>query len=155
MIQVISDRLIVEKFIPTSTWERDGHGQAHINGDVPAQPGVYLFVIGGKIYYVGSAVSSLRSRMASYRRRQNGGLPSRPVHIELSKALDEGKLVEVFTLVIPEPIEVGREGLPVDYAIGLEAGLIRTLNPPWNRRGSKLVLDEIDGGVAPESSLSR
>jgi hypothetical protein len=32
----------------------------------------------------------------------------------------------------------------IDYAVGLEAGLIEAIDPTWNRRGRKSVLDKID-----------
>jgi hypothetical protein len=34
--------------------------------------------------------------------------------------------------------------LPIDYTVGLEAGLIQVIDPAWNRRGRRLVLDDID-----------
>jgi hypothetical protein len=48
----------------------------------------------------------------------------------------------VYILAIAPVIELGRHGLPVNYLIGLEAGLIEKLDPAWNRRGRKVVLEE-------------
>ena len=50
---------------------------------------------------------------------------------------------KVHTLVIDQPLQDGLDGLPIDYTVGLEAGLIQVIDPTWNRRGRKLVLDEI------------
>jgi hypothetical protein len=118
---------------------------------VPKAPGVYLFIAGGIVKYVGSAQKSLHARMKSYERRQRDQkltllVPqsTRPIHRELGKAIDGHKAVEVHTLVIPNPLQDGVDGLPIDYAIGLEAGLIQAVNPAWNRRGRTLLLDDID-----------
>jgi hypothetical protein len=51
--------------------------------------------------------------------------------------------VEVYTFVVERPLHDGPNGLPIDLAIGLEAGLIRILCPSWNRRGRTPGLDEI------------
>ena len=67
---------------------------------------------------------------------------TRPVHAELGRAIDGNMPVEIHTMVIDQPSR--SDGLPIDYAVGLEAGLIEALDPAWNRRGRKSVLDEID-----------
>jgi hypothetical protein len=135
---------IAEKFEKTGTWRRNEQGQAICDGPIPTSPGVYLFIVGGAVKYVGSALKSLHSRMRSYERRQRDQKSRRPVHLQLGRAIEKHSIVEVHTLVIKNPIKSDPTGLPIDYAIGLEAGLIQALDPEWNRRGRKLVLDDID-----------
>jgi hypothetical protein len=136
--------LIAVKFQKTGTWHRNEQGQAICVGPVPKSPGVYLFVVDGVVHYIGSSLKSLHSRMRGYERRQRGRTPQRPIHSELGNAIEARTVVKVHTVVIKEPIQYDPDGLPVDYAIGLEAGLIQALNPMWNRRGRKLVLDNND-----------
>jgi hypothetical protein len=58
------------------------------------------------------------------------------VHRKLREAINDKLAVAVYTLMINEPI-ANEHGLPVDHAIGLEGGLIRAIDPAWNRRGRK------------------
>ena len=78
--------------------------------------------------------------MQGYKRRQREVFCSitRPVHVALKLAVINGLLVEVYTLVITSRILYPNHGLPVDYLLGLEEGLIRTVTPKpeWNRRGT-------------------
>jgi hypothetical protein len=136
--------LIAAKFERTGTWRRNKQMQAICEGSIPPAPGVYLFIVGGVIHYVGSAQESLLSRIKSYERRQRDRTSARPVHVELGIAIDGSLPVEVHTLVIDQPLQYGLDGLPIDYTVGLEAGLIQAIDPAWNRRGRRLVLDDID-----------
>jgi hypothetical protein len=141
------NNLIAAKFEKTGTWRRNEQQQAICDGSVPTSPGVYLFIVGGVVRYVGSAQRSLFARMKSYERRQRDRTSTRPVHAELGRAIDGSLPVEVHTLVIDQPARTCSDalgGLPIDYAVGLEAGLIEAIDPDWNRRGRRSVLDEID-----------
>jgi hypothetical protein len=57
------NRLIAAKFEKTGTWRRNEQQQAICDGSVPTSPGVYLFIVGGVVQYVGSAQRSLFARM--------------------------------------------------------------------------------------------
>jgi hypothetical protein len=138
------NELIAAKFERTGVWRRNEQGLSLCEGPIPKSPGVYLFIVGGVIRYIGSAQRSLHSRMKSYERRQRDGKSIRPVHVALGKAIDGCVPVEVHTLVIDEPLRDGLEGLPIDYAVGLEAGLIRAVDPVWNRRGRTQILDALE-----------
>jgi hypothetical protein len=96
------------------------------------------------VHYVGSAQGSLHGRMRNYESQQRRGTSGRPVHAKLREAIDSGISVEVHTLEILQPLQEGLHGLPIDYTVGLEAGLIRVINPAWNRRGRSMLLDDID-----------
>ena len=146
------DRLIAARFEHTGTWRRNEVGNAVCEGRPPDAPEVYVFVVDRTVRYVGSAQKSLSARMQSYARRQQQRdkdklQSNRLVHRKLGEAIDKkNAVVDVYTLVINDPIENER-GLPVDHAIGLEGGLIRAVDPAWNRQGRKkkrLVLDDID-----------
>jgi hypothetical protein len=50
----------------------------------------------------------------------------------IKKELKAGKTVELIA-AFPEP--TSWNDLPVDRVTGLEAGLVRKLGPPWNKRG--------------------
>jgi hypothetical protein len=136
------ERLMAAGFQPTGTWVSH-NGKVTCDGNIPSGPGVYAFLVGREVRYVGSAQSSLRDRMTSYERRQENQSSTRPVHIGLGDAIGSGLKVAVYTLTVRPALETGRHGLPVDYLVGLEAGLIQDIKPAWNRRGRKLLLDEL------------
>jgi hypothetical protein len=99
-----------------------------------------------KVRYVGSA-ERLASRLASYLRHQNrrhqiseSSKKRRVVHTEMREALYEGHEVEIFAFAIPRrPTDCN--GLPIDPLLGIEAGLIMTLKPTWNRRGAVFTVE--------------
>ncbi len=119
-------------------------GNVTCTGQVPTGPGLYVFVGNGKVLYVGAAQNSLQKRMRSYVRRQRNKSSNRPVHVALAKAMETGLQVEVYTLEIAQVMELGPYGLPVNYLVGMEAGIIQELNPAWNRRGVTLIVDGPD-----------
>ena len=149
------DRLKAGGFTNSGTWKRSGQEPPHCEGPIPSEPGVYVFVQGGRIRYVGAAQKRLSSRIKSYERRQRDQSSNRPVHVALTKAVTKTEVVEVYTRVITPPIQVTFDGLPIDYLVGLEAGLIEEFKPAWNRRGRKLVLDEIDTVAKAKDTVRR
>ena len=83
-------------------------------------------------YYVGLTQTGLRTRMGHYRRGHVRQKTSSRVKGLISAALKAGKQVQVL-IATPEPQEWN--GLPVNTAAGLEAGLIRMIRPDWNVLG--------------------
>lgn len=128
-------------------WHLHEDGLVSLVGRVPAEVGIYLFVVDARVRYVGSAADGLGHRMRSYSRRQNSNPAGRPVHEGLSSALKAGENVQVFTLAVPAEARTAWGKLPVSALLGIEAALIEDLHPLWNRRGRKLVLetDEVPG----------
>lgn len=122
-------------------WQRNKAGVATCHGSVPAKTGVYLFVVGENVRYVGAALGTLQRRMKSYERRQKDGKSNRPVHAKLAEAIDISPGVMVYTREIASTETTEWHTLPVSVILGLEAALIIALNPTWNRRGNKLLLD--------------
>ena len=122
-------------FTQVATWHRDPASRVSFHGQLPPFPGLYLFVEGELIQYVGSASEGLLSRMRSYQRRQNGRPSPRPVHASLTDALMRDAAIAVFVKVVADAEQCEWNGLPVDILLGVEAALIKKLAPPWNRRG--------------------
>jgi hypothetical protein len=100
----------------------------NLRGTFPHEPGIYLFVIGRKVRYVGKTERSLRSRLLAYEKGLRKDLPRRPVHTAILNTIAEDKDVEIYTLSVSGRTQFfRRKGLPVDYLIGLESGLIENL----------------------------
>ena len=141
-------RLLSCGFTRIGAWRVGTSGMAHLDGQAPAEPGVYAFFVGGRLCYVGAAQRGLHHRMQSYSRNQRIGGSRRPIHRELALVLKNAQAIDVLA-VIPE--QLNWRGLPVDTIAGLEEGLIRLFQPPWNRRGLGVAKDKVAVVLAPAS----
>jgi len=129
-----TEQLIEGGFVRAGAWHRDeASGSIRFVGEkpLPREAGVYAYAVCGVVHYVGSAQSGLRSRLRHYEIAKTLRTAHR-IRQEVLAVLAAGREVEVFTIV-PPPETVN--GLPVDMVLGLEAGLIRSWRPVWNRRG--------------------
>jgi hypothetical protein len=118
-------------FVTIGEWSLKSDG-IQLDGSVPTRPGVYAHVVDGNIVYIGVATMGLKKRLYFY---SNPG-KSQTTSIRLKKLirteLETGRRVEVLA-ASPEPGTWN--GLPVDFVTGLETGLIRMLQPEWNKKG--------------------
>jgi hypothetical protein len=127
--------------VRTFQWADGEYSMTPTMPPLPTSEGIYAFVAKGELKYVGAA-KNLRKRLLSYLRRQKKPTSSRPVHGLLQIELGTGP-VEVFVRLFNERTTL-YENLPIDLVLGVEAGLIAKLNPPWNRRGvGRVVVMEI------------
>ncbi|WP_192180398.1 GIY-YIG nuclease family protein [Mesorhizobium amorphae] len=100
--------------------------------------GVYVFVVTGLIKYIGVSRAGIRSRMSNYRLGQAGQKTSARVNQIINEHVTAGTVVEIY-IAMPPALEWN--GLPVITAAGLEAGLIKMIQPPWNKMG----VEQLDG----------
>jgi excinuclease UvrABC nuclease subunit len=98
----------------------------------PGEPGVYAFVVDEVIRYIGLTQRGLRGRMAHYVRGHSRQRTSARIKGLILAALRGGSRIEIL-VATPEAMEWN--GLPVLTAPGLEAGLIRMVQPEWNVQG--------------------
>lgn len=125
------DRLLRSGFQRVAAWQMEGDGIV-IADALRRAPAVYVFLVDGEIHYIGSASVHLPRRMRNYAvpgKLRTAGRLNGLIREELRR----GRRVEILA-AFPEP-GVWQD-LPVDLVLGLEAGLIREFNPPWNRRGN-------------------
>lgn len=113
-------------------WQETGEGEFELSAKAPVDSGVYAFVVDGFVRYVGLTQRGIRTRMGHYRRGHVRQKTSARVKALIALALAEGKKVDVL-IATPEPLDWN--GLPVNTAAGLEAGLIRMIRPDWNMLG--------------------
>lgn len=88
---------------------------------MPADAGVYAFVVDGIIRYIGLTQRGLLGRMAHYVRGHARQRTSARIKGLILRALIVGSRVEI---LIATPEDSTWHGLPVLTAPGLEAGLI-------------------------------
>jgi hypothetical protein len=127
------DVLLRGGFQIVGEWTQDPGGSIGLNARVPAESGVYAFVIDDSVMYVGLTNGSLKACLDQYRRGHEGQRTRSRVKKLIAKTLSEGQRVKVMAAT-PEPLEW--RGLPVNGAAGLEAGLIRMFRPAWNITGT-------------------
>ena len=129
------ERLLVGGFVRAGAWQMvAGVFQRESADTLPAKPGVYAYVVDGRVCYVGSAQRGLRTRLRHYEIAKTLRTVHR-VRTEIMNLIADAKhahKVEIF-IFVPEPLYW--RGLPIDMVLGVEEGLIRELRPIWNRRG--------------------
>ena len=103
-----------------------------IDAKAPVDAGVYSFVVDDIVMYVGLTQRGLRGRLDGYRRGYERQKTNARVKGLILEALASGKRVKVL-VAVPDPSEWN--GLPVNTAAGLEAGLISMIQPAWNILG--------------------
>lgn len=140
----ISIRHLIEAgFRWAGRWETpDGAGIVRCF-DVDRKPGVYAYAVNGTVTYVGSAQRGLHNRFRSYEISKTKKTATR-IRREILTSLALGNAVDVYLL--PAPPALQWNGLPVDLIAGIEDGLIRAINPPWNIRGSRRTVSDASGG---------
>lgn len=131
---VAVDVLIDAGFQKLGSWiaTQDGIG---LDSPAPKHGGVYAFVVGGKVMYVGLTRMGFHRRMYNYQRGNVRQRTSHRINEIIAAHVSGGTAIEVY-LATPPALEWN--GLPVNSAAGLEAGLIEMIQPPWNKMGVEL-----------------
>jgi hypothetical protein len=91
---------------------------------------VYAFIVDGELKYIGLTQNCFRVRMSGYRNGKATQRTNIRVRGLIRAALDSGSKVQVLAVAPNE--EMQWRGLPINVAVGLEAGLIKKLKPIWN-----------------------
>lgn len=119
-------------FQTVAEWTSAGDS-IQLDSPVPREPGVYALTLDDKVVYVGLTLTGLRRRMDQYRRGYKHHRTSSRVKELIMAALVEGRRVKVMVAI---PQHSVWNGLPVNTAAGLEAGLIELIRPAWNILGA-------------------
>ncbi len=134
-----AEHLTASGFCLSARWELQENSRVQLIGEPPKQPGVYAFAVDGEVCYVGKAKKGIATRLRPYeivKGKTVKGKTRQGFRIKtlICKALKSGSEVTVLTIVNLKPIRW--RGLPVNLIAGLEAGLIRELQPKtkWNLR---------------------
>jgi hypothetical protein len=127
------DLLLQGGFRRLGRWTLTSAGALALDCPVPIEPGTYAFALDNVLVYVGLASRSFQHRMNDYRRGPKRQRTSSRINRLIKASLGNGQRVEVF---IATPPDSDWGGLPVSTAAGLEAGLIRMIQPKWNLRGA-------------------
>jgi hypothetical protein len=124
--------LLKNGFIYGADWQGDGSGGLRLDRTPPDQPGVYVFVENDHVVYIGTTRRRLADRMRDYRIGHSSQKTSARIKDLLLNSLANGNAQRV---LFATPGMSDWNGLPVELAAGLEAGLLARFQPPWNRKG--------------------
>ncbi|TIP11332.1 GIY-YIG nuclease family protein [Mesorhizobium sp.] len=104
----------------------------------PRDPGVYAFVVGGSVKYIGLTKSGFHRRMYNYQKPGSTQRTSQRLNEIITEQLGIGAVVDIY---IAAPPALEWNGLPVHTAVGLESALIEMIQPPWNKMGVGVLLE--------------
>lgn len=128
------DVLIAGGFSFTGRWVLSKEGDLIL--DRPAGKGVavYAFAKAEVVFYVGVATMGLAKRLYFYGRP---GITQRTSQ-RLNKIIkEELRALPCIDIYAAAPPDFEWNGLPVQGSVGLELGLIKRFNLPWNMRGAR------------------
>ncbi|MDP1731781.1 MAG: hypothetical protein Q8L54_11540 [Devosia sp.] len=127
---LLVETLLSSGFRHVGAWSAEGGRLVTLPG-MPKDVGVYAFAVGGVVQYVGVATMGLAKRTYFYARPGVTQRTSLRINELLLDQTASGAVVDVY---VATPENLAWRGLPVHGAAGLELGLIKAFNLPWNKR---------------------
>lgn len=112
--------------------DSDRAGELKLEAKPPTEPGVYAFVVDDVVVHIGVTNNGLKTRLDQYRVGHKGQRTNARVKQLITETLSRGQRVAVLVAI---PASSEWNGLPVNTAAGLEAGLIQMSRPVWNITG--------------------
>lgn len=131
--ELLVQELMESGFVEAGCWELNSACDLVHAVELPKQAGVYAFAINGVVQYVGLASTSLRQRLRFYRKPGASQRTNMRLNEIIRGKTGQGAVVQI---LIAHPPEGEWNGLKISGAEGLEAGLIREFDLPWNMRGA-------------------
>jgi hypothetical protein len=104
-----------------------------LNGPVPKEIGVYAFAKGEHVLYVGVATMGLAKRLYFYAKPGITQRTSQRLNEIIKTELQTVSHIDIYTA---RPPDFEWNGLPVHGSAGLELGLIKKYDLPWNVRSA-------------------
>lgn len=150
----MSLRTLIERgFVRSGQWSLDPSRSLRLSGSLPDNPGVYAFVLDCVFQYVGVASKSLARRLYHYTRPGSSQRTNLRLNSMIrSKLADQGK-IDVYTA---QPPDLEWMGWKISGPEGLEAGIIKNFQLPWNLRGAVVGVDHATqpatGGTVPSQT---
>lgn len=111
-------------------WQADEEGIKLSFAPVKGSATVYAFVVDDTLMYVGLTQRCFYNRMAGYRHGKASQVTNVRIRNLIRGALQNGSKVQVLAVSPSDALQW--RGLPINVAVGLEAGLIDLLKPIWN-----------------------
>ena len=129
--KLTASHLVAQGFKDVGSWSATIHRLAA--PELPSERGVYAFVVGEDVFYVGLASRSLRQRLNFYARPGRSQRTNVRLNGLIRQLIDEGDTVRI---LLAHPQDGMWNGFRLSGPEGLEAALIEDFDLPWNMRGS-------------------
>lgn len=127
------EMLLRSGFVAAGKWRLSDDESVVLELPLPKEVGVYAFAQQGIVQYVGVATMGLAKRIYFYGRPGVTQKTSIRINGLVKAELLAQRAVDIF-VAIPHDLEWN--GLPVHGAAGLELGLIKKFDLPWNKRSA-------------------
>ena len=132
------DELLLAGFELISKWKFSADGEIFSEELLPKKVGVYAFAKSSTVIYVGVATTTIAKRL---RFMQSRGQPREPENQRTSLRLNaimksELAAIPSIDIYVAHPVDLDWNGLPIHGSAGLELGLIKKYNLPWNKRSA-------------------
>jgi hypothetical protein len=131
--ELSADTLLRAGFQRASGWAFDHAGSLVLTDPLPKEVGVYAFVKLGVVMYVGVATMGLAKRIYFYGKPGVSQRTSLRLNAIIREEIGNANNIDI---LIAQPEDMMWNGLPVHGAAGLELGLIKAYQLPWNMRSS-------------------
>ena len=128
-----SKTLLEAGFSHAGHWRKDEKYTINTSERLPTHQGVYAFSVNGVVQYVGLATMGLSKRLYFYKKPGSSQKTSIRLNGLIQSAVKNSIIVNI---LISNPEDLEWKGLPVHGCAGLELGLIKKYNLPWNLRSS-------------------
>ncbi|MEF3135388.1 GIY-YIG nuclease family protein [Rhizobium sp. 268] len=125
--------LIDGGFALAGRWMMSPADELVVDLPLPKEVGVYAFVKDGIAHYVGVATMGISKRLYFYGRPGISQRTSQRLNKTLKAELAVAGSIKIYVAVPPD---LEWNGLPVHGSAGLELGLIKKYDLPWNVRGA-------------------
>lgn len=125
--------LIRAGFSHAATWVLSSGGELALDRPLPKGVGVYAFVMGGTVVYVGLATMGLAKRIYFYTRPGVTQRTSLRLKGIITNELQAGSSIDIY---VAFPPDLEWNDLPIHGSAGLELGLIKKYKLTWNMRSS-------------------
>jgi hypothetical protein len=127
------NELLVAGFAFKAKWKLAASGEVSPDTPLPKEVGVYAFVKDSVVLYVGVATMGLAKRLYFYGRPGRSQLTSLRLNKIIKDELATFSAIDIYTA---SPSDLDWNGLPIHGSAGLELGLIKKYNLPWNKRSA-------------------
>lgn len=117
----------------SSRWKLSETSRLILDRPAPSEVGVYAFAKGDTVLYVGVATMGLAKRLYFYAKPGASQRTSQRLNELLKKELAMASQIDIYTAAPPN---LEWNGLPVHGSAGLELGLIKKYDLPWNVRSA-------------------
>ncbi len=127
------NELLSAGFELISKWKLSANGEIFSEELLPDKVGVYAFAKDSMVIYVGVATTTIAKRLRFYIKPGSTQRTSLRLNAIMKNELTTIPSIDIY---VAHPVDLDWNGLPIHVSAGLELGLIKKYNLPWNKRSA-------------------